>query len=149
MTTVACNLHWMAADSKVSIDEEEVNFQTQKLFRIGDSIFGICGDGNCWRFIGWALAGFKKEDRPLFFPGEALTKGEFSVLELAPDGIFVWDQNLFRIPVNGSNYAVGTGAMLATYCMRRNGLPPEAAVKEASTVDDHTDDRITIMRLKP
>jgi len=148
MTTVACNLHLMAADSKVGTDEPEISFQTEKLFRIGDSIFGICGDGNCWRFISWAKSGFLKDDRPLFFPDDSLTKGDFEVLELAPDGIFVWDETLFRIPIIGvSHYAVGTGSKVAVYCMKFLGLSPDAAVKEASKVDEHTDNLVKIMRL--
>ena len=44
MTTIVCNLECMAADSRVSAEGAPF-YHSDKIFRIGDSLFGTAGDG--------------------------------------------------------------------------------------------------------
>lgn len=147
MTTIACNLREIAGDSLVSLDGVGTDeFLSKKLYRIGKSIFGETGE-NC-NDVGialeWLKAGRKPKDRPRIVGGPS----EFLLLELSPDGIFVWNTSLTRDPIKESCMAVGSGRKVALYCMRYLGMTPAKAVEEAAKVDRYTKPPIYVERLR-
>lgn len=136
MTTIACSLSEMAADSLVT--DEYVGtgeYPSSKLHRIGDSIFGESGE-NCEEIglaVEWLKRGQIPDERPEFSED-----ADFILLELSPKGIFVWGKYLFPTAVNEKTMAIGSGRKVALYCMRFLKMTPEQAVMEASKVDRYT-----------
>lgn len=140
MTTIACNLKEMAADSQVSGDSS-VPFATKKLWRHGDSLIGLCGMlGPAMKFIQWRHAG---GEHPKFRDDDY-----FMALELTPMGILYWDQHLVPAPVLEEEYAVGSGGDVALYCMRIRGMGPARAVAEACKIDPYSAEPVVTERLK-
>lgn len=136
MTTIACNLQEMSADSLVS--DEYVGtgeYASRKLHRIGDSIFGESGE-NCEE-IGLAIEWFKRGQIPDERP-EFTEDADFIILELSRKGIFVWNKFLVPTFIDERFMAIGSGRKVALYCMKHLKMPPEQAVLESSKVDRYT-----------
>lgn len=146
MTTIACNRKEMAADSLFTFDDAGVGaFPTRKLYRIADSIFGEAGEDNSSsRMIRWLVNGRREDERPHFDKNE---KNACILIELSPEGIHVWDHELFPYPVREDTFAIGSGRKVALYCMRVLNMSPEQAVKEACKVDHGTREPIDVERL--
>lgn len=136
MTTLVADLkrRILVADSLVTTDNDLPQYTTDKLYRAGKSIFGERGDVNPGlRFRRWQLDGATKKDRPKF-----TDKDDFTILEMCPDGLFMWDATMARERVKNEIYAVGSGAKIALYCALILKYPVERCVLEASKVDIHT-----------
>lgn len=145
MTTIACDRNSMAADSLFSFDDAGTGaFPTRKLYRSGDSIYGEAGEGHTTRIIKWLMAGRPEKNRPGFTENE---RKDAYVIELSPEGIFIWDHELFPYPVKETTFAIGSGRKVALYCMRYLNMSPEQAVKEACKVDHHTREPVDVERL--
>lgn len=138
MTTIACTRKVMAADSCFTFDDIGIGTgqaSSKKLHRIGKSIFGERGE-DCTGVsfaLDWIRRGCKWRDRPTMPKGAS-----FNLLELNPNGIFLWSQALDRDLITEPNFAVGSGAKVALYCMRHLGMSPLKAVAEAAKVDAFT-----------
>lgn len=138
MTTIACNRRVIAADSCLTHQDIGIGtgqFPTQKLHRIGRSIFGERGEdmAGIALALDWLRKGAKYSKRP-----EIPDDADWYLLELAPEGIYLWDTTLTRDPVKEPNFAIGSGAKAALYCMRFLKMSPLRAVEEASRVDAFT-----------
>lgn len=138
MTTIACNLREIAADSCFTFDDTGIGtgqVRSPKLHRIGQSIYGMRG-ANCVGqslALDWIRRGCKWKRRPLMPKG-----AEWNFLELSPRGIYLWSEALDRDELDEPNFAIGSGAKVAMYCMRVLTLPPLKAVEEAAKVDVYT-----------
>ena len=133
MTTIACDRTTMAADSLVTCSGSR-NCQTAKIWRHHRSIFGACGDCPAIaKFRRWVEAGMPQTEVPTFDDD-----ADLGVLELRPDGIYIWDVGLFpdRLEDAEQNYATGSiGAGVALYAMRVLNMSPADAMREACRVD--------------
>lgn len=146
MTTIACNRNEIAADSCVTYEGVGTDkYLSIKLHRIGKSIFGETGN-NCDE-TGLALEWLRNGARPKVRP-KLSEHAEFRLLELNPDGIFIWTPRLTREPILEENMAVGSGRKVALYCMRVLKMSPEAAVLEASKMDEWTKPPVIVERLR-
>lgn len=147
MTTIACNLKCMAGDSLVSHDDIGIgSYLSIKVRRIRNSIFGEAGE-DC-SGIGLALD-WLKNDWDTHQPPVPEDDWDWNILELSPEGIFVWDTWMHREPVMEPTMAIGSGRKVALYCMRFLGMTPEQAVHEAAKVDHHTRAPVRVEFLHP
>lgn len=138
MTTVACDRKTIAADSCITYDDLGLGagqHSVRKLHRIGKSIFGERGEN--MRGVSLALEWFKR-GRSLNNIPVMPTDSDFYLLELSPKGIFLWDWAFSCDEILEPNFAIGSGAKAALYCMRVLKMPPLQAVQEASKVDAYT-----------
>lgn len=148
MTTIACNLKEMAADSCITLDDIGLGTgqeSVKKLHRIGKSIFGERGDNVAGVpvMLEWISKGAKWKKPP------ELPKGaDFSLLELSPKGIFLWGSDMTCEHLIADNYAIGSGGKVALYCMRVLKMSPAQAVAEAIKVDAYSRAPIHTERLK-
>ncbi len=133
MTTIVANLECMAADQRITSGNAPA--RVRKIRRIGDSLYGGCGN---WSlvivFLDWVDA--PKRDRLRLYrmiPEDS--RHEFEVLELGPSGLAVWDGWGARMQLLDKFYGVGSGALSAMQAMKR-GLPPEEAVGETFSLDE-------------
>lgn len=149
MTTVACNRQEIAADSCFTFDYVGSGvFKTEKLYRVGKSIFSEAGEGGTTtKIIQWIKDGQKRGNGkvPIFTKEE---QGQGFVIELNKDGIFIWDHGLFPYPVLDDFIAIGSGRMVALYAMKELKMTPEQAVREACKVDDATREPIHVMKVE-
>jgi ATP-dependent protease HslVU (ClpYQ) peptidase subunit len=148
MTTIACNRREIAADSCVTHGDIGIGagqYRTPKLHRIGRSIFGERGESMAGvsQALWWLRKGAKRHDMPKL-PKDA----DFYLLELAPQGIFLWDSYLDRELIDEPNFTIGSGGKVALYCMRELKMTPAQAVAEAAKVDAYTRAPIITMKLK-
>jgi len=135
----------MAADSKCTY-EDVGSFQTDKIYRAGKSIFGEAGDMNgSLLFRRWVLDGMPKK-RPAYNREDK--EHDFIVLELAPDGLWLWDAAHIRQPVKQEVYAIGSGRKVAMYCAVVLKMEVEKAVEEAAKIDDFTGGPVVVMTLE-
>jgi hypothetical protein len=115
--------------------------RTTKLFRIKESIVGVCGEiEQGIRFIEWLKY---PSERPIFAEANS-----FSALELTPKGkILWWGTALVPMPVEEEFYGIGSGAAyaLGAMCM---GASPKKAILIASRWDESTGDEIQAMTLR-
>lgn len=146
MTTVAANRKVMAADSQVSWEFHK-GFQTPKIFRIDNSLYGLAGDNWGNVFIEWAKDGFNQKKKP-DIGDERWADADFDVLELAPSGLYLWDKHLVRVKLKDNEYAIGSGSKFAILAMRELGYDPKAAVELACKYDDYTKAPIDVESLK-
>ena len=146
MTTVAANRTSIAADSQVSWEFAK-GFKTPKLFRIGNSVYGIAGDNWGNVFIEWAKTGFNEKKKPQIQVAN-WDSVDFDVLELAPTGLYLWDKHFVRVELKDHDYSIGSGSKFALVFMRKMNMSPEEAVKECCEFDDYTREPVDVMVLK-
>jgi len=126
MTVIACNLKEMAADSLCHEDDSS-SYMADKLLRCEDgSIVGGAGN-HPETVMDWIRRGKPANDRPAFDP----EKDNFSILHLRPDGIWLYNNSLVGFRLKERNYAIGCGADVALYAMRRQKVSPKQACEEA------------------
>jgi len=127
MTTVICTRDLMVSDRRAC----SPIMQTQKIFRVGDSIFGVSGKiSQCLRFIEWKRDG---GDPPEYFE-----EGDVEVLELTAAGAIYWYGDwLVPVVVREEYFAIGTGAPFALGAMRA-GATVERAIEIAALYDEST-----------
>jgi hypothetical protein len=145
MTTIACNLECMAADQRVV--NSGPMYPADKIFRLGDSLFGTAGDGfMSLVMIEW-LQGKRNKPalRKLF---DHHDKDSILVIELNTTGIYLW--NGWGVPerVKLTHYSIGSGSMSAQNAMNR-GDTPEQAVRSAMTLDENTGGDVQVEYLLP
>lgn len=146
MTTViaSAKLGMMASDSKFT--EDGIQFATQKVYRIGDSLWGEAGETRgIGKFFSWVKGGMQENNRPRF-GGEL---DDFCVLQLNAEGIFYWDRHLYGVKIQEDVYAIGTGAPLALYCVKEQGMSLEQAIKMATKYDENSALPVQSMALLP
>jgi hypothetical protein len=108
----------------------------QKLYRIGDSIFGMAGDVMlALAFIEW-LKG-KQLKATLYKTIPESMRSDFDVLELSPEGLALWNGWGIRLPLMDATYAIGSGAMSALQAMRLQ-CSPERAILQTFPLDECT-----------
>ena len=135
----------MASDSLITTYSTLMAYRSDKLYRAGKSIFGEAGDVAAGlRFRRWAQDGMPKKDRPKF---SGYDDDDFSVLELAPDGLWMWDSTMVRQSVMDPVYAIGSGSKVALYCVVVQKMSAEQAILEAAKVDVHTAGPVQVLRL--
>lgn len=136
MTTIACNLKEIAADSRVSwegVGSDQVG--GIKLYSTPHAIYGITGE-NCTgslTAIEWFLSGAPRDFKPA--PPEYEHDWDWRIIELSARGIAIYNEMLEGEPVLDKCMAVGSGRKVALYCMKYLGLSPAEAVREACRVD--------------
>jgi ATP-dependent protease HslVU (ClpYQ) peptidase subunit len=137
MTTIVCNKIAMAADRRIS---DVPMFLTTKIFRVGDSLYGFAGSpAQSLKFLEWRREPDKKPE----FSGAA----DFTVLELSHAGIFYWDDELIRLPVEADFYAIGNGAEYALGALAM-GASLKRSIVVASRWDEKTGPEVQMMSLK-
>lgn len=138
----------MAADSCYTFEDIGLGTgqsPTRKLHRIGRSIYGERGENmsGVRSMLDWIGRGAKWKTRP------DMPKGaDFYLLELHPEGIFLWASDFSRDPIEEPNFAIGSGCKAALYCMRYLGMTPRKAVEEAAKVDAYTKAPFHVERLR-
>lgn len=121
MTTIAANLKEMAGDSRVTVGS--ISYHADKVFRIGDSIVGVCGDaGLTTKFLAW----FRKEC-PSDEIGMTLDDDHtFGALVLNPRGLFYYSDCAEPDRLHDKYFAIGSGADIAVTAMTLGKTPTEA-----------------------
>lgn len=129
----------MAADTRLTEDGSPI-VNVDKLYRVGNSILGICGDAMMARyFIEW-FGSARRNPRSL---QEAFDEREFfssfAVLELNPGGLYVWTGWGVPLRIRDQFTAVGSGAYAAMTYMREHRKSVRAPIKavQAATGVDH------------
>lgn len=142
MTTIACNLKEMAADTRVVW--EGIGSDAYSGIKLYPSkrggVLGVTG-GNCTgalRAVEWLQQETPSlEHRPQ--PPTGDHGWDWKIIELTPQGIAVYNEILEREPIMDDVMAVGSGRKVALYCMKYLGMSPAQAVYEASKVDEWSD----------
>lgn len=129
MTTIAASRREMAGDSRVACGS--VFYNSDKIFRIGDSFVGVCGDAdNTTKFLSW----FRRE-----CPGDESTltlddDHTFAGLVLNSRGLFHYSNCCEPDHIKDKFYAIGCGADIAITAMTL-GKSPAEAVRIACRID--------------
>ncbi len=146
MTTIAANRVEIAADSRCTFGSTGAGqFALPKLTVVRGRVFGMSGNPDtALRGLEWIKAGARINSRPDLTGGE--DDDSFNLLELAPDGLYLWTNQLVRVAVLEPHLAIGSGSMVAEYVMRQ-GACPAAAVAAACTVDPHSGEPVHTIRL--
>lgn len=136
----------MAADQRLTSGNPPC--RTHKIKRIGDCLYGGCGD---WSLVLIFLDWFDKPKRDLMRLHRLIPedhRNSFEVLELSPSGLALWDGWGMRIPLLDKFYAVGTGGLSAMQAIKR-GLPPDEAVSETLSLDECSGGTVEVEYLLP
>ena len=134
----------MAADSLCHEDDSSHYYAT-KLMRLPDgSIIG--GAGNHPEIVmDWIFRGKPLNDKPVF----DYDKDDFYVLHLSEDGMHLYANSINGFRLKEKNYAVGSGADVALYCMRVLKMSPDQACKEANKINMFCGGDIDVMKINP
>jgi len=137
MTTIATDGKTMASDTLLSGSFRE-QFDSVKLFRIDNAVYGISGDwGLSMAYIDWVRAGRPKDDKPD-------ASGQWNAL-FVKDGKIWWEGEGLRPIENGTPNAIGSGKDFAMGAMLA-GATPSQAVKIAMMLDTSTGGKIRTMK---
>lgn len=146
MTTIAANLECMAADQRLTSGNPIC--RTHKIRRIGDSLYGGCGNFSLVvLFLDW-LALPKRDVMRLYRMLPEDSRHEFEVLELSPSGLALWDGWGVRVPILDKFYAIGSGSPSAMQAIKR-GLSPEESVSETFSLDECSGGTVEVEYLLP
>lgn len=139
MTTVVATRTALYSDSRCSFGP--AHFTSKKLFKVGKSIFGFSGSmTDSLKFIQWAKDR-DQENIPEFFKEES-----FDVLEVSPEGIFVWDNELVPMEILDPWATAGSGHMAALAALHL-GSSPEVAIETACKVDRASGGPLQVLHL--
>lgn len=135
MTTIVANLECMAADQRAT-DDGPPFCHTKKIHRIGDSLFGLAGDVMAGLAVVEWLKGKKRIRSQLYkaFGDDVQWRYEMVLIELAPDGLALWNAWGTRMQILDQAYAIGTGAAVALDAVE-TGTSPEDAIRRAMRRD--------------
>lgn len=140
MTTIAANKYVMASDTRMT-EEGGPYTNVDKIYRVGNSILGFCGDAMMARyFVEW----FRSPKRNPAMLHKAIDELEYrsaiAVMELNPGGIFLWDGWGVPIKIRDPFYAIGSGSPAALAELKRNRkrTAPIDAIRAAMSVDENT-----------
>lgn len=137
MTTIVATVEIMASDRRVTGGPM---FKTTKIQRIKGSIYG--GAGNLEQILKM-FEWFKNPD----MKPDWKFQPDFEILELSPDGLFVWGSEMIAVPVGMPYYAIGSGAHYALGALEC-GAPPEEAIRVAHKFDPYTGRELQVHKLK-
>lgn len=127
MTTVIATKKAIYADS---LCDCSIAFYSDKIFRVGESIYGVAGDlEEALQFIEWRKTGNNKP--------EFAESVDFDAIEVNKTGIYLWQTKLVRMAVKNKTYAIGSGGQYAMGAMDE-GATPEKAMKIAEKRDSST-----------
>jgi len=144
MTTIACNLEELAGDRLIAWGDEP-RFRTDKIGRIGSSLYGFSGHPeNAMKFLSWRKT--PKCEAPDFSGANDDEELSFDVLELNDTGIWLWNHHCVPVKVSEAYYAIGSGSLLAVYHMR-NGKSPKRAIELAIQVDKSSGGPVQVLKL--
>lgn len=138
MTTIVASLTGMAADTRVTWDDDSTS-PGIKIFVCGEELIGTAGDVAAGsRFLEWYKSGGKKR-KP------KLTK-DFKAIKLGKDGIFLIDHDSEWVKIDDTFYAIGSGAPYALGALSM-GASVKEAVEIAAKYDNWTGGIITVLEL--
>jgi len=124
----------MAADQRMT--DAGPMAHVKKIRRVGDCLYGLCGAVSPGLvFFKWFESGKRDLWRLYKMIGEDSRYG-FSIIELGPEGLALWDGWGVRIPLLDRTFAVGTGASAALAAMEEYGKTPEDAIRVAIKRDE-------------
>ena len=134
ITTIVANLEGMAADQRAT-DEGPPFCHVQKLHRIGDSIFGLAGDCHAgMAMIRWLHTKRNRQALYKMFGEEVQWRYEFTILELSPNGLALWNAWGEPLPLLDKCYAIGTGGAVALDALEQ-GASLEDAIRRGMRRD--------------
>lgn len=141
MTTIACNLSEIAADTRVTWEGVGSDaFTSIKLFAAKNGmVYGVTGEDctGSLRAIEWLQGDRNPDHRP--HPPEYEHTWSWKLIELSKDGIAIYNPYLEREVTAEPMLAVGSGRKVAMYCMRYLKMSPAEAVREACRVDHYSE----------
>lgn len=139
MTTIAANLYEMAADTRVTWDDDTTS-SSVKIYTIGSAILGATGDvDEIAKFIEWYTNGSVGK--------QPKRSKDFRVIRLNSEGLHIIDSNSYWLKLDDKFFAVGSGGQFAIGAMEM-GATPENAVRIAAKHDLFTNSSITVFKLK-
>jgi 20S proteasome alpha/beta subunit len=137
----------MAADQRLTSGGPPA--RTHKIRRIGDSLYGGCGNWSVTLILlEWLEKDAKRDRFRLHRQIPEDYRGEIEVMELSPSGLAVWDGWGTRIQLLDKFYAVGSGAPAAMQAIKR-GLSPEESVSETFSLDECSGGTVEVEYLLP
>lgn len=137
MTTVACTLTEMAADSWFDLDG--AGFRAPKLWVHAGGIWSSAGNSGDWfAFQRWLLGVDK--DRPV------VDKDSFCALRLDESGIWYYDYSCDPVLMREDRFAIGSGQLGALVLMDA-GYPPASAVERVARFDSGTRGPVDVVTL--
>lgn len=150
MTTIAANLEYMAADTKVTMGSNDIYHTRKKIQRIKvkgkTMIAGAAGlDFYIQQFFLFLKQGGepKMQRRDIDEHTEDLN---FEGLVLCSEGILLYDDTLTAAKIEEPFYAIGSGGQAARAAMTM-GADPKQAIKIASKIDSATGLPIVTLKL--
>jgi len=147
MTTVVANLEGMAADTRVSVDGSAF-YHANKIFRIGNSLFGTAGDGMmCLVMLEWLRSSQRSRHALYRHWTENTERSACWLLELSPGGLFIWDGWGCPEKINEKRYAIGSGQLPALTKLDDGGSL-EDAVRAGAKYDQYSGLPIQVEWLK-
>lgn len=140
MTTIACNLKEIAADTRVTWEGIGSDaFAGIKLFAAKNgAIYGVTG-ANCTgsiRAVEWLQGDRANENKP---HTPEPNDWNWRLIELSKDGIAIYNEYLEKDSTLEGYLAVGSGRKVAMYCMKYLRMSPAEAVREACKIDDFSE----------
>lgn len=138
MTTIIATVESMASDRRVTGGPM---FKCTKIARIKGSLYGGAGDmAQILKMFEW----FKNPD----MKPDWKFQPEFEILQLSPEGLFLWGSEMIAIPVGMPYYAIGSGAAFALGALEC-GAPPNEAIRVAHKFDPYTGRELQVHKLNP
>jgi ATP-dependent protease HslVU (ClpYQ) peptidase subunit len=137
MTTIVATVEIMASDRRVTGGPM---FKATKIQRIKGSIYG--GAGNLEQIIKM-FEWFRNPD----MKPDWKFQPEFEILQLSPEGLFVWGCEMIAVPVGMPYYAIGSGSHYALGALEC-GAPPADAIRVAHKFDPYTGREVQIHKLQ-
>lgn len=138
MTTIVANLEGMASDTRVTGGPM---FNTTKVRRIKDSLYG--GAGNLSQILKMFLWFENPDQAPVWKEAP-----DFHILQVSPQGLFLWESEMIAIPTDTTFYAIGSGAEYAMGALAC-GATLAQAVQIAATFDPGTSGNMFFEPLAP
>jgi 20S proteasome alpha/beta subunit len=135
----------MAADTRVTTDG--AYYHADKIFRIGDSLFGTAGDGcMCLVMIDWLKTSRNRQS--LYKQWGDYERDQVYLMQLSPKGLYLWTG--WGVPelIHEARFAIGSGQAAALKGMDK-GETPEQAVKGAAEYDQYTGPPVQVEYLIP
>lgn len=136
MTTIVANREAMASDQRLTGGPM---FKAQKIQRIRGSLYGGCGN---WEQVLKMFEWFRNPDmRP-----EWKFEPEFEIIQLSPQGLFLWGSEMVAMQITQGFYACGSGGHYAMGALE-NGADLKTAIRIASKYDEATGHGVQLVKL--
>lgn len=141
MTCIVASVHHqiVVADTRCSDDNSMV--RVSKIRRAKGGLIGCAGGWSEILHFWDKLSGKKVKD------GVLHDQADFCGIELARDGVYLYDPAGRRYPIKDQFFAIGSGGPYALGAMAM-GATPEEAVAIASRFDPATGPEIEVLQLK-